>query len=47
MANASFRKEALAMMLLPQQAGAGFYLSGGNVGATPMLAASSTNPQQA
>jgi hypothetical protein len=40
-------KEALAMMLLPQQAGAGFYLSGGNVGSTPMLTAPSSDPQQA
>lgn len=40
-------KEALAMMLLPQQAGAGFYLSGGNVGSAPMLNAPSPSTQQA
>ena len=32
-------KEALAMMLLPQQAGAGFYLGNGSVNVTPMLEA--------
>jgi hypothetical protein len=32
-------KEALAMMLLPQQAGAGFYLGSGNVNVAPMIEA--------
>jgi len=36
-------KEALAMMLLPQQAAAGFYLSGGNVGNTAMIEAKASH----
>ena len=36
-------KEALAMMMLPQQAAAGFYLTGGNVGTTAMIEAKASH----
>ena len=38
-------KEALAMMLLPQQAGAGYYLNGGGVAAPVMIEAQSSTAQ--
>jgi len=38
-------KEALAMMLLPQQAGAGYYLHGGGVQAPTMIEAQSSVAQ--